>query len=104
LRPAMRVGASTTLGPDYKRPAIALPAQYTEPSPAEGPTVAPDWWRLYSDATLDDLVASGQKTNADVRLAAARVQEAEGVLREARAASFPDGSAGAPATRRRRSA
>ena len=49
----------TSRGP---RPEMTLPAQYTEPSPAEGPAVAPDWWRLYSDATLDDLVTSGQKT------------------------------------------
>ena len=93
--------AACTLGPDYKRPEMALPAQYTEPSPAEGPAVAPDWWRLYSDATLDDLVASAQKSNADLRLAAARVQEAEGVLREARAAFWPDVTAGYSASRSR---
>jgi len=93
--------AGCTLGPDYKRPEMALPAQYTEPAPVEGAAVAPDWWRLYSDATLDDLVASAQKSNADLRLAAARVQEAEGVLREARAAFFPDVTAGYSAGRSR---
>jgi multidrug efflux system outer membrane protein len=93
-----------TLGPDYKRPQIPLPAQYTEPSPAEGAALAPDWWRLYADTTLDELVASGRKTNADMRLAAARVQEAEGVLREARAALFPDVTAGYTASRSRVSA
>jgi multidrug efflux system outer membrane protein len=80
---------------------MALPAQYTEPAPVEGAAVAPDWWRLYSDATLDDLVASAQKSNADLRLAAARVQEAEGLLREARAAFFPDVTAGYSAGRSR---
>ena len=93
--------AGCTLGPDYKRPEMALPAQYTEPSSAEGAAVAPDWWRLYSDATLDDLVASAQKSNADLRLAAARVEEAEGLLREARAAFFPDVTAGYSAGRSR---
>ncbi|HEX9433553.1 MAG TPA: efflux transporter outer membrane subunit [Burkholderiales bacterium] len=93
--------AGCTLGPDYKRPEMALPAQYTEPAPVEGAAVAPDWWRLYSDATLDDLVASAQKSNADLRLAAARVQEAEGLLREARAAFFPDVTAGYSAGRSR---
>src|SRR5204862_7735690 len=60
--------------------------------------------RLYADTTLDELVASGQKTNADMRLAAARVQEAEGALREARAAFWPDVTAGYSFTRSRASA
>ena len=79
-----------TLGPDYKRPQLELPAQYPEPAPAEAQALAPQWWRLYSDKTLDGLVDTAQKANADVRLAAARVQEAEGALREARAALFPE--------------
>ena len=104
LLPIVLLGACTAVGPDYQRPAVELPAQYTEPAPAEGAALAADWWRLYSDATLDDLVANAQKTNADLRLAAARVQEAEGVLREARAAFFPDVTAGYSASRSRVSA
>ena len=79
-----------TLGPDYKRPQLELPAQYPEPAPAAAQALAPQWWQLYSDKTLDGLIDTAQKANADVRLAAARVQEAEGALREARAALFPE--------------
>ena len=82
--------AGCTVGPDYERPQMALPAQYLEPSPAQGAAVPAQWWTLYRDATLDELIASGRKGNADVRLAAARVQEAEGVLREVRAAVWPE--------------
>ena len=82
--------AGCTLGPDYKRPAMELPAQYPEPAPSEPQALRADWWKLYSDATLDGLVDTARKANADVRQAAARVQEAEGALREARAAIFPD--------------
>ncbi|HZS66575.1 MAG TPA: efflux transporter outer membrane subunit [Burkholderiales bacterium] len=82
--------AGCTLGPDYKRPAMELPAQYPEPAPSETQALRADWWKLYSDATLDGLVDTAQKANAEVRQAAARVQEAEGALREARAAIFPD--------------
>src|SRR3954469_4100796 len=92
----------TTLGPDYKRPdVVPLPTEYPEPAPA-GPAAAAipaDWWTLYNDATLDDLVATGRKTNADVRLAVARVQEAEGALREVRAAIFPEVNATGAYTR-----
>ena len=104
LLPLVLLAACTAIGPDYKRAAVELPAQYPEPSAAEGAAVAADWWRLYSDATLDELVASGQKTNADMRLAAARVQEAEGALREARAAFWPDVTAGYSFNRSRVSA
>jgi multidrug efflux system outer membrane protein len=74
------------VGPDYQRPDPQLPAAYGEPDAGKaGVAVPPQWWTLYDDATLDDLVRSGLERNADVRLAAARVEEAEAVLREARA-------------------
>lgn len=84
------LGGCMTLGPDYKRPQVEVPAHYPEPAQASAPALAPDWWKLYADPALDELVATAQKSNADLRLAAARVQEAEGALREARAAIFPD--------------
>ena len=79
-----------TVGPDYEPPKMPLPADFGETAPAEAAAVAPDWWTLYRDATLDELVASGRKSNADVRLAVARVQEAEGALREVRASVWPE--------------
>jgi len=90
----------TTVGPDYQRPEMALPKEYTEPAPAAAAAGVPaDWWTLYNDPKLDELVASGRKGNADVRLAIARVQEAEGALREVRAAVFPEVNASASYTR-----
>jgi len=89
----------TTVGPDYQRPEIPLPAQYPTPGSESGPSVALSWWALYNDATLNELIASAQKSNADMRLAAARVQEAEAVFREARGALFPEVTGGYNATR-----
>jgi len=102
---ALALAGCIRLGPDYQRPeVVALPAAYTAPS-APGEAVVPaDWWRLYSDATLDELVSAARQSNADVRLAAARVREAEGVLREARGALFPDVTSGYSYTRSRVSA
>jgi multidrug efflux system outer membrane protein len=95
LLPLLLLAGCIKVGPDYTRPdVVALPATYpAEAAPGEA-VVPADWWQLYSDATLNDLVASARKANADIRLAAARVQEAEAVLREARAALWPDVSAG----------
>ena len=86
--------AGCTLGPDYKRPDMAMPAQFSEPSiggtAGTAVQMPRNWWALYNDATLNELVASGQKSNADLRFAVARVQEAEGALREVRASIFPE--------------
>lgn len=97
----LALAACTTVGPDYKRPAVELPAQYPAAPAQEPQALAADWWKLYGDATLDELVEAARENNADLRLAAARVQEAEAVLREARAAFFPDVGASYSYTRNR---
>jgi multidrug efflux system outer membrane protein len=88
--PALAALAACSVGPDYRRPQLELPAQYPEPAPADTQALSLRWWQLYRDTTLDGLIDTAQQANADVRLAAARVQEAEGALREARAALFPE--------------
>jgi multidrug efflux system outer membrane protein len=79
----------TAVGPDYTRPAVALPGAYPEQAAGEAPIVQARWWTLYGDPTLTRLVDDALARNADVRLAAARVQETEAVLDQARAALFP---------------
>lgn len=96
---AMALAGCMTVGPDYERPAVDLPGAYPEPiATASAPLEVPaDWWRLFGDATLDRLVTSGLERNADIRVAVARIEEAEAALREARAtALFPlvEGNAG----------
>jgi multidrug efflux system outer membrane protein len=88
----------TTVGPDYKRPAVDLPADYPNEIQGEG-QIPPDWWKLYRDPFLDELVASARSRNADIRLAAARLQEAEALAREAGAARYPELTGGFSTTR-----
>ena len=90
----------TTAGPDYKRPAVDLPSDYPTEIQSEGQIPA-DWWKLYRDPLLDELIASARSRNADIRLAAARVQEAEALAREAGAARFPEVGGSFSATRSR---
>ena len=52
--------AGCTVGPDYQRPEMALPQQYPEPSTGSASVVASNWWTLYRDATLDELIANGR--------------------------------------------
>jgi len=90
--------AGCMVGPDYKRPDLGLPAAFGESDVATTAAGVPrKWWALYNDATLDQLVEAGLARNADVKLAAARVEEAEAALREAHAVLFfpqVNGSAG----------
>ena len=84
------VAGCTTVGPDYKRPEMALPQDFPSPSKEHTGEIPADWWKLYRDPTLDELVASVRSRNADLRIAAAQVEEAEAVMRQARSAIFPD--------------
>ena len=73
------------VGPDYKRPEMNLPAAYTEPAPTGALKVPFDWWKLYNDPLLDQLVQDGLEHNTDLYIAIARVEEAQGALKEAHA-------------------
>ena len=74
------------VGPNYHRPEASLPGAFSEPDVGKaGAGVPRDWWTLYSDPALNDFVAAGLANNTDVQVAAARVEEAEAALREARA-------------------
>ncbi len=85
----LAIAGCAAVGPDYRRPATALPGAFPgEPAAGEA-IVQPRWWTLYGDATLTALVDTSLARNADVRLAAARVEETEAVLAQARAAMFP---------------
>jgi multidrug efflux system outer membrane protein len=84
----------TTVGPDYARPQISLPGDFSLNENKAEPHIPGEWWRLYGDSKLDALVAATLANNADLRFAAARVEEAEGVLREAGAAFFPEVTGG----------
>ena len=98
---ACAVLAGCAVGPDYERPAMDLPANYSEPQVGDAATVRGDWWKLYGDPVLDELIASALERNADVRLAVARIEEADANLRVANAAFLPEVDVGANANRTR---
>jgi multidrug efflux system outer membrane protein len=100
---AVLLSGCMLLGPNYKRPAIDLPGNYSEADVGTGLQLPADWWRLYGDGTLDKLVATGLDRNADIRLAVARIEEAEAVLREANATFLPQIDANVAAGRSRSS-
>lgn len=78
------------MGPDYQRPQVELPEQYrtTQTSPANTPVLT-EWWTLFNDPVLNDLVAKAQKNNADVQIAEARLAQAQALARQAGASLYP---------------
>ena len=100
------VVSGCALGPDYQRPVLNMPPAYpdnVETPVAVTPVIQLDWWTLYGDDTLNRLVADALKNNADVKIAAAQVEEAEAVLRQANASFFPEINLGASGSRARAS-
>lgn len=87
------------LGLDYQRPASILPIQYSQAENASTLTVPSDWWTLYQDATLNELMAKALKNNKDLKIAAARIEEADAFLSEVGAALLPQVNLEASSTR-----
>src|SRR4051812_33587935 len=86
---ALALAGCAMVGPDYKRPETHLPAGFTEPDVGSLATAIPErWWTQYDDALLTRLIDDALVRNADIQLAAARVEEAEAALREANATLF----------------
>ena len=96
---ASMVLAACSTPPKYERPAIELPETWKETAPR----YAEDgrWWRIYDDASLDLVVDEALKGNADLLIAAARVDEARALLGEARSFFYPRIEANAGASRQR---
>ena len=87
----------STVAP-YQKPPVDLPQQWQESAPRPAPREA--WWKIYGDPALDALVDEAFRTNSDLVVAAARVDEARAVLGEANSFFWPriDAQAGASRT------
>jgi outer membrane protein, multidrug efflux system len=94
LATALALTACAPVGPDYSRPSFDLPQAYPDAASTVGEApveqLRADWWKLYGDTKLDELVVSSLERNSDVRLAVARIEEADANLRVANAAFLPE--------------
>lgn len=99
-------GACTTVGPDYRRPAESIPVAFKEQGPWREARPADDstrgdWWRMFGDATLDDLEQRGLASNPGLLAMAARVDQARAAAGFARAEQLPNVTLDARAGRER---
>jgi NodT family efflux transporter outer membrane factor (OMF) lipoprotein len=99
--------AGCTVGPDYSRDAAPTPTQYKElkgwkhAAPRDDSVARGDWWRVYRDRGLDELLPQVEISNQTVAAAAASYEEAQALIREAQAALFPTATAQYTVTRTR---
>jgi outer membrane protein, multidrug efflux system len=75
---ALVLFAACTVGPNYQRPNVAIPDQfYGATSPADAASLADvAWFDLFRDPSLRTLIDESLRNGFDVRIAAARVEEA----------------------------
>ncbi|HJY90366.1 MAG TPA: TolC family protein, partial [Candidatus Acidoferrum sp.] len=96
--------AGCAVGPNYKRPQVAVPRQWTVTS-ARGTAATPiekdDWWSSFQDPELNSLVERSAKQNLDLKLALERVQEARAARGVSRSGYFPSIDGAASGTRNR---
>ena len=97
--------AACAVGPDYVRPEVASPGEWSEPL-ANGLSAAPadrellaQWWTTLGDPQLTELVRRAVSGNLDVQAAEARVREARARRVIARSGFFPTLEANASASR-----
>ncbi|MBS4095505.1 MAG: efflux transporter outer membrane subunit [Sulfuricella sp.] len=93
------------VSPEYRRPPTRLPEQYAEapPQDAQASPINPAWWKLFNDPLLDELQEKAAARNPDIHEAAARIEEADAVLRQTGAALLPAIDLGAAGKRSRSS-
>jgi len=96
-----------TVGPRYKRPAVDVPAAHRgieQENAGKNDTASladQKWWELFQDQQLQQLVHTALEQNYDVRIAAARILEAQAQLGITRSNQFPQLNAGAAAVTQR---
>src|SRR5438552_15891850 len=78
------------IGPNSTRPAVAEPQTFRGQAMAEAASLADaPWWEVFQDPILKTLIQEALRNNYDVRIAAARVQEARANFRVSRSDLYP---------------
>jgi NodT family efflux transporter outer membrane factor (OMF) lipoprotein len=95
--------AGCAVGPDYQRPAVPAPAQFTrEPLPAtlgadtghpqqfvSGEAIAQTWWQVFGSDALNDRVQRALAHNPDLEAAQAALRQTQENVAAQRATFFP---------------
>jgi multidrug efflux system outer membrane protein len=86
--------AGCAVGPDYKRPELQVPPEFRgQPPdvPASEKSIGDlAWWEVFQDPVLQELLRTALAANYDLRIATARVLDAQAQVTINRSFQFPD--------------
>ena len=86
--------AGCAVGPDYVRPDAPISAEF-KPAPGwkiaapEDDVTKGEWWKIYKDPQLDELMAQVSPNNQNIAIYVARVRQAQALASGANAARYP---------------
>ncbi len=84
------VSAACAVGPDYKRPEVAMPTKWRDPAAVPGASIANvPWWDLFQDPQLKRLIQIALQENRDLKIAVERIEEMRAALGISKADLYP---------------
>ena len=92
--PACSWFPAVDLAPKYEPPQYVVPeswhgsSPFMEAKPADG-ELRPDWWKLYNDPVLNELIEQAMVENPDLEAAAERFVQARALMMKARSEYIP---------------
>lgn len=86
---ALLTAASCTMGPDYQSPDMKILDRWRQTTDVSDLPVPDQWWTLFKDRTLNNLVDRALANNQDIKASLARVETARALSGVERADWFP---------------
>lgn len=81
--------AGCAVGPNFQKPVVTTPGEYRFDVTGRDSAEVLEWWTLFNDPILDNLIHTALRDNRDVRMAALRIEESRAAMRFTRADMWP---------------
>jgi len=91
--------SSCAMGPDYERPETAMPQAFEQVADSGASIANLNWWELFGDEQLNELVRVALEQNRDLAIAVSRIEEARAALGFVRSDQYPQFEVSAGANR-----
>ena len=85
------------LGPNYVRPTVPVPETYKENGQMDATIANMEWWDLFQDPQLQELIRIALAENKDLKIAVERIEEARAFYGFQKADLYPQVDATATA-------
>lgn len=89
--------AACKVGKDYRRPEVAVPAQFGQAAATDSSVAKASWRQFFPDAGLQQLISDALVNNFDLQIALKRIEAASSYVKQANAAMLPSVSGNAAA-------